>query len=115
MNQRIIFKSALCLSLAGMLLLFIYTENAQLKTTNISEIAKKHIDKYVKVQGQVTRVTDLPVILIFNLKDQTGEITIIIFKEEKINIKQNNFLQVEGKVTEYKGQLEIQAEKITRI
>ncbi len=115
MNQRRIFKSSLCLALIGILLLFIYTENTQLKIKNISEITKKDVDKYVKVQGQVTRVTDLEGILLFNLKDKTKEITILVFKEEPIKVQQNDFLEIEGKVTEYKGQLEIQAEKIIKI
>ena len=114
MDNRILSKICLTVSLLGILLLFVYSETISVKTKNISEITKKDIDKFIKTQGQVTRVTDLPGLLIFNIKDQTSQIPVIVFKEEKINIKQNDFLEIEGKITEYKGELEIVAEKITK-
>ncbi len=100
MDNRILSKICLTLSLLGILLLFVYSETISFKTKNISEITKKDIDKKVKVIGQVTRVTDLPGIILLNLKDETSQIIILIFKEEKIRINKNDFLEIEGKITE---------------
>lgn len=112
--MRILFKTSLTISLVGILLLLIYTENLTIPTKNISEITNRDIDKYIKIMGQVTRVTDLPVLTILNIKDQTSEITAIVFKEEELDINENDFLIIEGKVAEYKGELEIIAEKIIK-
>ena len=115
MDNRGLFKTSLTLALIGILLLFVYSETITPKPKDISQINEKDLDKTIKIVGQITRVTDLPGIILLNLKDNTSQITILIFKEEKLNIKQNDFLEIEGKITEYKGQLEIEAEKITRI
>ena len=112
--MRILFKASLTISLLGILLLFVYTENINIETKNISNLTSKDIDKYVKITGEVTRTTDTPGLLILNIKDKTSEIKVIVFKEEKIDIKQDDFLIIEGKITEYKGELEIQAEKIIK-
>jgi RecJ-like exonuclease len=112
--MRILFKTSLTFALLGILLLLIYSENITIEIKNISNITNKDMDKYVKVTGLVTRTTDTPGLFILNIKDKTSQIKVIIFKEEKINIKQDDFLIIEGKVTEYKGELEIQAEKIIK-
>ncbi len=114
MNNRILFKSCLTISLLGILILLIYSENITLEAKNIINITKKDIDKQTRVIGQVTRITDLPGLTILNLKDKTSEIPIVIFKEDKLPIKQKDLLEIEGKITEYKGELEIIADKITK-
>ena len=115
MDDKLLFKICMTLSLLFILILFVISENIHLETKNISNITKNDLDKLIKVTGQVTKITDLPGLLIINIKDKTSEIKVVIFKEEPLNIKQNNFLQIEGKITEYQGELEILAEKIIRI
>ena len=110
-----IFKTSLIISLLGILILLIYSENITLPTKNIQNITKKDIDKQVKVIGQVTRLTDLPGLMILNIKDNTEQMTVVVFKEEKLNINKNDFLEIQGKVAEYRGELEIIAEKIIKL
>ena len=52
---------------------------------------------------------------ILNVRDNTGEITTIIFKEEKINLSKNDLIEVEGKVSKYKDKIEIIADLIILI
>jgi RecJ-like exonuclease len=115
MDDNLLFKICLTLSLLFILILFVISENINLETKDIQNITKKDVDTIIKVTGQVTRISNLPGLIILNLKDQTSEIKVVIFKEEPLNIKQNNFLQIEGKITEYQGELEILAEKIIKI
>ena len=109
-----IFKTSLTISLLGILILLIYTENITLPTKNIQNITNKDVDKQIKIIGQVTRLTDLPGLMILDIKDNTEQITVVVFKEEKLNINKNDFLEIQGKVAEYRGELEIIAEKIIK-
>lgn len=113
MNDRILFKACLTISLLGIISLFVLSELITLPTREISQITKKDLDKQVKVIGKVTNTKDLPGIFLFTLEDKKSQIKIILFKEGKINIQKNSILEIQGKVTEYKGELEIEAEKIT--
>jgi DNA/RNA endonuclease YhcR with UshA esterase domain len=109
-----IFKISLIISLLGILLLLIYSENITLPTKNIQNITNKDVDKQIKIVGQVIRLTDLPGLMILDIKDNTEQITVVIFKEETLNINKNDFLEIQGKVAEYRGELEIIAEKIIK-
>ncbi len=109
-----IFKTSLIISLLGILILLIYSENITLPTKNIQNITNKDVDKQIKIIGQVTRLTDLPGLMILNIKDNTEQMTVVVFKEEKLNINKNDFLEIQGKVAEYRGELEIIAEKIIK-
>ena len=110
-----IFKTSLIISLLGILILLIYSENITLPTKNIQNITNKDVDKQIKIIGQVTRLTDLPGLMILNIKDNTEQMTVVVFKEEKLNINKNDFLEIQGKVAEYRGELEIIAEKIIKL
>ena len=47
-----------------------------------------------------------------NVKDDTGNIDVVVFKEENLELKEGDVIQVEGQVTEYQGKLEILAKRI---
>ena len=113
MNDRLTFKITLTISLLGILVLFMLPKPVS-PLKQISEITEQEIDNSVRIIGQVIKIKDLPGIALLNIKDKTGEITVIIFKEEELKIKQNDFLEIEGKITEYKGEIEIQAERIIK-
>lgn len=112
MEDETLFKIALIFSMTGILLLFIISDSIEIKEFKIKELTKKEIEKTVKVKGTITRVTETPGLIIFNMRDNTGEITGIMFKEESINLTQGQKVEVKGKITEYKEKLEIQAEEI---
>lgn len=114
MDNILWFKICLSISLIGILILFIYTGSLSLDIKDISLINKEDLNKFVKVNGQVTSIRDLPGILILSLKDKTSQIKVIIFKEDELKIKKNDILEIEGIVKEYKEELEIQAEKVTK-
>ncbi len=110
-----IFKTSLIISLLGILILLIYSENITLPTKNIQNITNKDVYKKIKIIGKLTRLTDLPGLMILNIKDNTEQMTVVVFKEEKLNINKNDFLEIQGKVAEYRGELEIIAEKIIKL
>jgi len=101
-------KLALLTALAGTILLIILSKSLEPKEISISEINEKMIDEYVKISGNVTSAKTYSSLTVFTLKDETDEIKVASYKE--FNISGN--VEVIGKVQEYKGILEIEAEKI---
>ena len=112
MDEQTLFKLALIISFAGLLLLIFISDTIEIKKYNIKDINKKLLNKQVKVSGTIERVTETPGLVIFDIKDKTGIITAIAFKETFINLTQNQHIEVEGKVIEYKDKLEIQVDQI---
>jgi RecJ-like exonuclease len=112
MNEKTLLKISLIASLIGILILLIILDKIDISDSNINLINKTLIDKQVKIKGEVTRITETPGLYILNIKDNTGNIDIIIFKENKIDLEKGNIIQVEGQVTEYQNKIELIAKKV---
>lgn len=115
MEEKKLFKLALIISFIGIVLLIIITDNIEIKEYKIEDLTEKHIDQDVKIIATITRVTETPGLIIFNLDDQTGELTAIIFKEEPLNLTIGQKVEVQGKIIEYKNKLEIEVDQLTSI
>lgn len=112
MKDSTLLKLSIVCSLIGIFILLIISEKIDISKSNISAINKNTIDKKVKIKGYITSITETPGLYIMNIKDETGEITAIVFKEEPLDIKKGSIVEVEGKVLEYNDKLEISADLI---
>jgi len=110
MKDETLLKISLCCTLLGILVILFIVENSEIPESNIGNITKDNLEQTVSVSGQITRITETPGLLILNLKDNTGEITAIIFKEDNLTLQKNEIITIEGKIIEYNGELEIQAD-----
>ncbi|SRR3989344_1266711 len=103
-------KLAFTIALIGILVILIIN-NLDLTETPIEKISKDDLNKIVKVSGISS---DIKIyennFTTFNLKNQ-GEITIIC---DCPNIREKQNLTIIGKVSIYKNNLQIQAEKIIK-
>ncbi|MFH1592923.1 MAG: OB-fold nucleic acid binding domain-containing protein [Candidatus Woesearchaeota archaeon] len=112
MEERSLFKLALIVSLTGLLLLIFISDKIEIEEYDIKDINKKLVNKQIKVSGTIERVTETPGLVIFDIKDKTGTITAIAFKESFINLTKNRHVEIEGQVITYKDKLEIQVDQI---
>ena len=78
----------------------------------ISQIDESKIGNFVKISGEVIKINKGQIIS-FDIQDETEKIRVISF--DKINVTKGDFLEVIGKVDEYHGLMEINAEKIKTI
>lgn len=113
MEEKVLLKLSLIVSLTGILILIFISNSIEIKEYKISELNKDTIGKDVKVEGRITRITETPGLYIFNIEDETGEITAIAFKEDPINLTKDIQVILEGKIIEYKNKLEIEVQQIT--
>jgi len=110
-----LLKVSLSISLIGIFLLLFLANFIPPKHLNINQINNNLLNQKVQIQGQVLNIRDyenqnLQVILV---KDETGQIEIITNKIT--SIQKDTEVVVIGKITNYKEDLQITADKIILI
>ena len=112
MQEKTILKIALIVSLIGLLILYLISDNITIKQASIEKITLDNKDEMVKVRGIVSRVTDTEKVTIMEITQPT-EITIVLFKAENKTtpIEEGNEVEIIGKVDDYEGNLEIIAQR----
>ena len=112
MNEKNLLRLAIITSIIGILILIIISEKITPAKIQISEITEKDIDRVIKIKGEITSITQTDSLLILTIKDDTAEIKVTAFKEKDIEIKKNQIAEIEGKITLYTNQIQIEADKI---
>ncbi len=112
MDEASLFKISLVCSLTGLLILFTISDSIDIKKYNTSNINKDLVDKQIKVQGIITRISETPGLYLFDIQDSTGKISAILFKEEGLNISLNDKILAQGKVKIYKNKPELEISQI---
>ena len=115
MKEKNLLKMSLIVSLIGILTLLFILNKIELTSFNIQNITKDNLDEKVKIKGELVKITETPGLYILNVKDFSGEIIIIVFKDEPLELKVGDVLEIEGQVSSYKDKIEIIAKKITII
>ncbi len=108
---------SLILSIIGIFIIVVLAQILEPKLVKISDIDKKMLDEYAKVQGQVQDIQKIkspdypnPIVLI-DLKDDSNASITVVWRQD-INLTQNQAIQVIGKVSEYQEETQIEASKI---
>ncbi|MAG47960.1 hypothetical protein CL617_05110 [archaeon] len=113
MKENTLLKVAILCSFIGLYILFLINEKTSVDSTSIESITNESINQEVEVKGEITRITETPGLYLLNIKDNSQkEITVVVFKDSPLNLTKRNIINVYGKIEDYKGQLEIIANKI---
>ena len=112
-----ILKISILVSVVGVISLFIIST---IFTEEVTEVSELKIGQMERINGMVTSVyvsRDSHVFL--KVADNTGEITVVAFKnsniEEAYDLELGEEVSVLGRVDEYEGELEIIAKEISKI
>jgi len=113
MQEKTLLKTALIISLLGLLILYLISGNIEIKEKNIEKITLENKDEFVKLTGIVSRVVDTEKVTIMEIT-QPQQITVVLFKDENksMQIQEGNEVEIFGKVDEYEGKLEIIADRL---
>ena len=113
MKEQTLLKTALITSLLGLLVLYLISDNIEIKEKNIEKITFENKDEFVKLRGIVSKVIDTERVTIMEIT-QPQQITVVLFKNENktMPIQQGNEIEIFGKVDEYEGKLEIIADRL---
>ena len=113
MEESVLIKASLILSLIGIAILILISDKIEIKGYNISDITKDLLEKEIKVTGKVIKVSETPGLYLIDLENEERKLKVVIFKEDKnLSFKKNQLIEVTGKVVLYKKELEIEAKKI---
>ncbi|BAW30851.1 MAG TPA: OB-fold nucleic acid binding domain-containing protein [Methanothermobacter sp.] len=118
MEDEQIFKIVIFIALTGLIGMIISAGSITPREVKIKEINKGMIDEKVTITGFVEEIKQSKTgkASFITLNDGTGKITIVIFEELKNEMGRSNInmetlkykkIKITGKVTEYKGSMEI--------
>ena len=112
MKEKQLFKVSLTFSLIGILIIFFLTYTLEVKKYDVGSLSKENLDETIKVKGIIESYGETPGLYLINLKDDTGKIVIIVFKDEKLELMEGIEVEIIGDVVEYEDKLEIIAKEI---
>lgn len=112
MKDSTLLKISLAVSITGIFIILYLVEYKNAQTSGLSEITRDQLDSIIKVEGEVTKVTKTPGLLILNIKDLTGTTEVIAFTSQESIIEKGMKVEVTGRVQEYQNRLEIIADEI---
>lgn len=111
MKDKGLLKIALLWSVIGIFILIaivVLTAPSELK---ISEL-ENHVDETVTVSGSAKLASYKENVAFVDIADETGKITVVIFDKVEDYFHKDDYITVKGKVSIYKGELEIIADEI---
>ncbi len=109
-------KISFIIAIIGILILLILANISEPKLTKISDINNNYLNKNVKIHGIIKSIRNYDKIQIFVVKDNTGEIEVLVEKREKNpqnqDFHKNQTLIITGRLDQYKNNLQIIANRI---
>lgn len=117
MRDETLLKLSLLTSIIGIILFFIFAQAMETEEFEIESIEKLPVGKNIELFANISSFYVSNGNYFLKISDKTGNITAVMFKQtaNKIDIskiKKGQKIRLIGKVSDYKGNLEIIASKI---
>ena len=109
MKETTLLKIALICSLAGLISLYLISTKIEVK--DYKPILNKNIGEDVRLLGTITKISDKGSVVFVEVNQQSP-ITVVMFTDDNVNLKNGDEVEVIGEVQEYNGKSEIIAQKI---
>ncbi len=110
MKETTLLKIALICSLVGLVALFFISQRIELKDYK-PDFLNKNIGESVNLSGKISKITAGNNVVLIELSQQVP-VSVVVFTDKNINLNENNFVEIRGKIQEYNGKEEIIADKI---
>lgn len=107
MRENTLLKLALICSLVGLAALFFISRSLEIDNYKPGLGAGSD----VKVSGKIQEISARDGVAFITLDYETP-IEIVLFTKETVGLKENDYVEVTGKIDEYRGKEEIIAQKI---
>jgi len=117
MKDETLLRLSFAAALIGIFGLFVYSNSLEISSLAIYQLSDAE-GRLVRTSGTiVSAFTSERGHTFLQVSDGTGQIKVVIFAGSGINtswIRKGEMVLVEGRVSEYKGELEIIAKNVTR-
>ncbi len=111
MNEKTLLKIALIITILGLVFLVILSQLIKVGESPIAKITKEALEEDVKLTGKITKMSETNNTIFLQIQSQDS-ISVIVFRDETVDLRQNDVVEIEGTVEDYQGNLEIVANKI---
>ena len=112
MKEKQLLKISLICSLLGIIILFFISEQIKVDETTLDRIDELEVGTSVSVEGIINKINEYEKIAYIELM-QSQTTTVVLFKESNLtNLKQGDFVKVEGEIQEYEGEFQIVGNEI---
>ena len=109
----ILTKLCIISTALGIILLIIVSDKVGPPKSSISSITERDINKAVVINGMIESITNKgSALALLEVRDSKSSITVVAFKPEENNIKKGDFVEISGRVSVYKNNLQIIADSI---
>lgn len=108
MEEKLLLKIALICSIAGIFLLFIFSNEIPPNEKTINNLEN---DENVVLNGKITKINDRGDLMIAELS-QYNKINVVIYKKDYLNLKVGDNIEIIGTTTEYNDKMEIIADEV---
>ncbi|MBS3150346.1 hypothetical protein J4425_00875 [Candidatus Woesearchaeota archaeon] len=112
MNEKQLLSVSFIFSLIGILIILLISYVFQPELYKISELSKENVDEIVRVKGNIESFYETPGLYLINLVDDSARITVVVFKENEMNLVEGELIEVKGSVVEYGDEIEIIAKEV---
>jgi RecJ-like exonuclease len=110
MKEKTLLKVALTCSLVGIVVILFISESMEVKKVKIGKINEEMVGEDVRIVGKVVKVLGSSSSKKIDVEDSSGKIRVTVFDE--FEIERGKVVEVEGEVSEYKGELGLNGKKI---
>jgi len=96
------------------LLLLSVSSHEQIKETDVEDVQPQDIGEKVKIRGTVESFSKYGATTIMTISDNTGSLKAVSFDSNK-KFSTDQRIEARGKVTMYKGKLEVVIDSVSRV
>ena len=113
MKEKTLFKIAAVCSLVGLIVLFFISGHISIKEIDVGKINGGDVGKEVKVIGRIERISDTDKVMFLQVgQEKIESISVVLFKEGNINLKEGDYVELIGELDDYNGSYSIIANAV---
>ncbi len=111
MQEKQLIKTSLIVASVGLLILLFFADSFELVAINNIENIEN--EQEVKLQGVITRLTQLEKVVFIELEgEQIVKSDVILFPDEDLYLQEGNYVEITGTIEEYNNKKEVIANEI---
>jgi hypothetical protein len=100
-------------SIIGILFLFVISQNLEIKEIPLNKLSNQNLGEKILVKGKIQEISYQKSSIEIVLENQNkSNLEIIMFTDKILNLKQNQTVQIYGKLDSYRNKLQLIVDKI---
>lgn len=114
MNEKILLKLALGISILGLAMLFLLLNIIEPEEVSLRELQQKQINEYVTIKGIIKDIRSYDKVIYLDIAE-LQPITVIVFPDSKLRLENNSEVTIDGQIQLYNGKKELIVNEIKKV